>query len=475
MVPSNLPIHSETHGETLADYEDQSIALYFANDLPFPYVGFSIMALLGAWLLQPSYSYFYVGLWLLLGVAVMVLREVFVRQARPLLDQGLAAKTVLRGFTFLALMLGIFWGVFVGMYLDPNDHLSVMLVGACVTGLIGGAVTPLSRFLATYYAYVIPIVLPGIWRLVMSDELHNFGVAGLATAYFFTMGGYAHITNRLHRESMRLRFDNQRLIADLEQRNAEVESASRDKSLFLAGVSHDLKQPIRAIGIYTGFLRHSVAKEFNPQVVLQTTEKIETATKTVHRQINRLLELSRLESGNIPMQEERLSLEAVFSLMHELLVSEARGRDVQLRFALGRQRQVWADRRMLESILVNLISNAIKHAGGGRVYVGTRLRTSYPEGQQLCVEVRDNGAGIAAHQLTLLFDAYRSFDDRSASESHGLGLAIAKAQATYLGCDIDVASALNQGSTFTLCGLRSASTVHNPLQRRSTHETAQAR
>ena len=129
---------------------------------------------------------------------------------------------------------------------------------------------------------------------------------------------------------------------------------------------------------------------------------------------------------------------------------------MQLRFALGRQRQVWADRRMLESILANFVSNAIKHAEGGRVYVGTRLRTSYPEGQQLCVEVRDNGSGIAPHQLPLLFDAYRSFDDRQASESHGLGLAIAKAQATYLGCDIAVNSAPGHGSTFTLCGLPTA-------------------
>ena len=56
--------------------------------------------------------------------------------------------------------------------------------------------------------------------------------------------------------------------------------------------------------------------------------------------------------------------------------------------------------------------------------------------------------------MPLLFDAYRSFDDRAASESHGLGLAIAKAQASYLGCDITVASQPGCGSTFTLCGLR---------------------
>jgi signal transduction histidine kinase len=97
---------------------------------------------------------------------------------------------------------------------------------------------------------------------------------------------------------------------------------------------------------------------------------------------------------------------------------------------------------MLDSILSNLLSNAIKLAEGGRVYVGTRWRrTGGADGlPRFCIEVRDSGTGISPEQLPLLFDAYRSFDDRQASASHGLGLAIAKAQASYLGCDIHVRS-----------------------------------
>jgi len=76
--------------------------------------------------------------------------------------------------------------------------------------------------------------------------------------------------------------------------------------------------------------------------------------------------------------------------------------------------------------------------------------------------VRDNGVGISEEQVPLLFDAYRSFDDRRASESHGLGLAIAKAQASYLGCDIHVRSQPGCGATFTLAGLRTESTDATP-------------
>ena len=109
---------------------------------------------------------------------------------------------------------------------------------------------------------------------------------------------------------------------------------------------------------------------------------------------------------------------------------------------------------MLESILQNLISNAIKYTSDGAVYIGPRVRKGYRAKRELCFEVRDSGCGIPLAQQAHLFDAYRSFDDRLASESHSLGLALAKAQATYLGCDIDVRSQPGCGSTFTLGGLR---------------------
>ncbi|CAM8671795.1 BaeS Signal transduction histidine kinase [Comamonadaceae bacterium] len=441
---------------TLERYEEKAFALYLVNDIRYPYISVTVMSAVSAWLMYGRVANWVIALWIAAGIGASALREAFVRHMKPKLAQDQGHTTILRGFAVSSFMTGVIWAVFFVLYIDTSDPVSVLVVGSYVAGHVGGVVTLLAFYLPAFYLFVLPVVLPSALILAASDEPVYWALSLLTFAFLFSMSGYAHITNRLHRESMRLRFDNQRLIADLEQRNAEVEKTSRNKSLFLAGVSHDLKQPIRAIGMYTGFLRHSTSKGLSPSVVLQTADKIETAASAVHRQISRLLELSRLESGSMPVQLEALNLHDVLKPVHELLSSEAHTRRVQLRFAAGCSRQVWADRRMLESILINFISNAIKHAEGRRVYVGTRVRTSYPEGQRLCIEVRDGGTGIAAYQLPWLFEAYQSFDDRAASESHGLGLAIAKAQATYLGCEIDVRSQLGCGSTFTLCGLRSA-------------------
>lgn len=439
----------------LAPYEEKAFALYFVHDIRYPYVSVTLMSVVSAWLMHDKVANAVIAIWIAAGIAASVLRELFVHHMKPQLAQQRGHTTILRGFAASSLVTGLIWGTFASLYFDARDPMTLLVVGSYVAGHVGGAVTPLSIYLPAFYLFVLPTLLPYVWLLATAGQPVYLALAGLTLLFLFSMLNYAHVTNRLHRESMRLRHENQSLIADLELRNAEVESASQNKSLFLAGVSHDLKQPIRAIAMYTGFLRHHAPPDSGSSVVTQTAEKIEAAVSAIHGQISRLLELSRLESGAMPLNPEWIDLDDVLTPVHQLLAPQAQNRGVQLRLALGRQRQVWADRRMLESILTNFIGNAIKHAERGRVYVGTRLRDQYPAGQQLCIEVRDNGSGIPAHQLPLLFDAYRSFDDRQASESHGLGLAIAKAQASYLGCDIDVNSAPGCGSTFTLCGLRS--------------------
>jgi len=437
----------------LQAYEEKVFARYFVYDIHYPYISLTLMSLVSVWLMYGHVPTVSIALWFFGGGAVSLLRLVFVWRMKPILAQGRGYRTVLWGFGLLLLLAGMTWGAFAWLYFDVQKPLTLLMVGCYLAGHVGGAITPLSIYLPTFYFFALPAILPYVYLLAKAGTEEHLVLAGLSMLFLFSMSGYAHVTNRLHRESMRLRFENQSLIEDLGLRKADAENASRTKSLFLAGISHDLKQPIRAIAMYTGFLRHNAAPSNGDDVVVQTAAKIETAVASIHGQITRLLELSRLESGAMTLHPEAVPLEDVFAHCHSLFAAQAQAQQLRLQFA-HRQQVVWADRRMLQSILENLVSNALKHTPRGAVYVGTRLRTGYPAGQQLCIEVRDSGVGIAPAQLPLLFDAYRSFDDRAASESHGLGLAIAKAQASYLGCEIEVASQRGAGSTFTVCGLQ---------------------
>lgn len=439
----------------MAGYELRDTARHFARDAPFPYISASIKALVCAWLMSAQSPAHVVGIWAVLSAVAPLAHGYFMKPLRNQIDSPTACRNILAIVALSSLSLGLTWGAFTWLYLDLANTTSVLMAGSVVAGTVGSAAAPLAIFLPSYYLIVVPTVAPLIYVLAQSHQLEHWLLAGLTLAFFFSTAGYAHISQRVHRETMRLRQENQHLISDLGERKAAAESASHAKSLFLAGVSHDLKQPLRAIALYIGVLRHRLDEQADTHGV-QIADKVTFGLRNVHVQISRLLALSRLESGALEVRISQVKLGELFDSLQAIFGPQAHSKGIRLVFAdVGARKQdsVWTDRHMLDSVLQNLISNAIKHTAQGSVYVGTRQRTQFPMGARLCLEVRDSGSGIPLERQTLLFDAYRSFDDRAGSDSHGLGLALAKAQASHMGCDITLLSKPGSGSTFTVCGL----------------------
>jgi signal transduction histidine kinase len=435
------------------------VFLTHLKQAPFMLVGVMLMSLVCAWLMMGHVEQRHILMWLAVCWTLPFVRMGFASYMKPLVESGNGFKLLQVGFATTALISGLTWGAFGILLFDSDRPITIFIIGVALAGITGGLVTSLSMFLPAFYLFTLTACLPFVY-LLFSSGTPELVEAGILCCIFLAANlGYAHVLYRLQSESIYLRFQNLQLLEDLRSRKQDAEAASRTKSLFLAGISHDLKQPIRAIAMYTGFLRHSAAQGAELNVVAETAGKIDVAVESIHGQISRLLELARLESGAVALNTQWLDLGAVFAHAEGMFAGQAQAKGIRLQFAglsLRRYQRVEADARMLESILENLISNAVKHTDHGVVYVGTRLRTSLPMGQRLCIEVRDSGVGIAAELVPLVFDAYRSFDDRKSSESHGLGLSIAMAQATYLGCDIAVASKPGCGSTFTLCGLRTS-------------------
>ena len=442
-VPTLTPGHPD-----LATYERQAFGRYFAFDLHFPLAPVILLTLVCAWLMHGRVADGLIAAWLGFSAVANLAREAFMWHTRPRLESHQRHGLILTVYTWSSLASGLTWGAFAWLYLDPAQPLTQLVVGSIVAGLVGVSVTPLSIHLPAFYTFVLPMLAPYIVLMLRAGGAEQLTLAGMAAVYLGAMANYAHATHRVHRETIRLRHENQQLIGDLTQRKAEAENAARIKGLFLAGVSHDLKQPVRAISLYTGFLQRSPLSALGEARLHDTVHKIDTAARDIHHQINRLLELSRLESGAAPVHLSPVNLGERLHHAVAQWATEAQARAVAVHVREGTPVHLNTDQRMLDSILHNLLGNAIKHAQGTRVLVAVRHQRT-----GLCIEVRDNGQGIAPERLPQLFDAYRSFDDRQATgDSHGLGLAIVRAQAGYLGGDIDVRSAPGQGSTFVFMG-----------------------
>jgi signal transduction histidine kinase len=432
----------------LTTYEQRAFARHFAFDLHFPLAGVAVLTLVCAWLMHGRVANPLILAWLAFSVLANLAREGFMWHTRPRLESHQRHAAVLRAYTWSSLASGLTWGAFVWLYVDPAQPLTQLVAGSIVAGLIGVSVTPLSIHLPAFYTFVLPLLAPYLVVMVLAGGAERLTLAAMAALYLGAMANYAHATHRVHRENIRLRFEKQQLIDDLTVRKAEAENAARIKGLFLAGVSHDLKQPVRAISLYTGFLKRTELLTLGEDRLRDTVHKIETAAGDIHSQITRLLELSRLESGTAPVHLSEVNLSERLCHMVELASPDAHARGIELCVRTGSPVTLTTDVRMLDSIIQNLLGNALKHAQATRVLVAVRHQHT-----GVRVEIRDNGQGIAPERLPQLFEAYRSFDDRQASDSHGLGLAIVRAQAGYLGAQITVRSAVGQGSVFALEGL----------------------
>ena len=229
----------------------------------------------------------------------------------------------------------------------------------------------------------------------------------------------------------------------LREQKEAAERANSAKSRFLAAASHDLRQPMHALSL----LVSAAQLETDPAAQGHIIRRIENGTAALSDLLNSLLDISRLDGGGVEVRQEDFALE---SLMHRLQdtyqsLAEEKGLELVIR---PTKACTHSDPALLERILGNLLSNAIRYTpSGGAVYVAVR-----PRGQDWLIQVRDNGPGIAIKDQETIFQEFVQLSNpqRDRSLGLGLGLAIVQRLIKLLGHQIEVRSLPGQGATFGL-------------------------
>ena len=228
-----------------------------------------------------------------------------------------------------------------------------------------------------------------------------------------------------------------------EQKDA-AERANSAKSRFLAAASHDLRQPMHALSL----LVSAAQRETDPAAQSVIIRRIETGTSALSDLLNSLLDISRLDGGGVQVRQEDFALD---SLMHRLQdtyqgLAEEKGLELLIR---PTKACTHSDPALLERIVGNLLSNAIRYTpSGGAVYVAVR-----PRGQEWVIQVRDNGPGIPLQDQETIFQEFVQLSNpqRDRSLGLGLGLAIVQRLVQLLDHRVEVRSRPGHGATFGLC------------------------
>ncbi|MDP2821840.1 MAG: ATP-binding protein [Sulfuritalea sp.] len=227
---------------------------------------------------------------------------------------------------------------------------------------------------------------------------------------------------------------------DLLREKEAAEHATIAKSHFLAAASHDLRQPLHALGLFVSGLAQSNAAKHEPKLVAQ----IQSSVDTLQNLLDAILDISRLDGGNVVPRLGSFALGDVLDRLADDLSLLADQKGLQLKL---RPTQIWvhSDQKIVERILLNLVGNALRYTRHGGVLVSCRRRRDVVR-----VEVWDTGEGIPEHSREEIFEEYVQLgnSERDQAKGLGLGLAICRRLAGLLGIPMGVRSRPGRGSVF---------------------------
>ncbi|WP_454724139.1 hybrid sensor histidine kinase/response regulator [Delftia acidovorans] len=229
---------------------------------------------------------------------------------------------------------------------------------------------------------------------------------------------------------------------DLAEAKREAEQANRYKTRFVAAAVHDLLQPLNAARMFSSLLRSHLHDDAGRHVA----DSIDGALAAQDAILGSLLDISRMESGQLEVRVRDFALGPLLQVMRHNFGILAESRGLRLS-AVDTRCVVRSDEALLRRILQNFLSNAIRYTRQGRIVIGCRR-----QGQQLRIEVHDQGPGIPESLQHEIFEEFRRLDEGHGDDrGAGLGLAIVERLGRLLGHEIGLRSHLGRGSVFWVC------------------------
>ena len=248
--------------------------------------------------------------------------------------------------------------------------------------------------------------------------------------------------------------DTQKLNDKLEVALKKAEDASLSKTSFLHNMSHDIRTPMNAVLGYAQLMKDELKGKGMPET-LEHLEKLQQSGNLLLSIINNVLDMARIESGRMEIDESYTQIEYILQDLFEIFDDEAKKKNIAFNYKMNVEHDhVLIDITKIKEILVNILSNAIKYTpAGGSVMVNVdELPCNEPGYMMVRTSVSDTGIGMSQEYLTKIFDAFTREQNTTKSKiaGTGLGMSIVKKYVDLLGGTINVESELGKGSTFTV-------------------------
>ena len=336
---------------------------------------------------------------------------------------------------------GAMWGI-AGFAFFSNDPIVMSFLVMLIAGAVSVSIGSLSAFYPAFLLFSIGAIGPFALRLMLEGGAIYWGMGAITLVFLLLNLLNGRNILRSLEKAIRLGIENQNLASALLRQNEIAEEASRAKTRFLAAASHDLRQPVYALQLLTDILDHDLAGTRHHPVI----GNIKSASRGLEDLLNSLLDFSRIDAAAIRPELRHFPIGTVLGRLGREFAQLAAARDLRLEVMPCR---LWvrSDQVLLERVVRNLVSNAIRYTTAGGVVVGCRRR-----GEHLAVQVWDSGPGIPAHLHREIFREFYQLGnpERDRAKGLGLGLAIVDGLARLLDHPVTLASWPGKGSMFAI-------------------------
>ena len=369
-----------------------------------------------------------------------------------------------RSWRVLVVLQGSMWGIAVWLFWGlgtPYDKIALILV---VYGICVSSVQLLATQAWVFLSFISLVLTPTIVRIASDGSQSGHLALAVIVAMLFmatvlmarthltALGQAITLKERTDQLAAQLRTEvaateEARRVADEARRAAEA--ANRAKTQFFAAASHDLRQPLHAMGLFAEALRQ---RSHDPEVA-SLVNSINESVDALEGLFGELLDITRIDTGGVDVIPAPLRLRELFARLRLHFEPIAFEKGLMLSFR-GERHVALADPVLLERVLRNLVSNAIRYTDDGGVLVSCRLRQR-PGGDRLLLQVWDSGIGIAEASLPRIWDEFFQAQSHRPLQAHhrkglGLGLAIVKRLAGLMEAPIGVRSRVGHGTVFSI-------------------------
>ncbi len=399
--------------------------------------------------------------WLSMGVVLWLLRLAhYLRFLRHRHAPAASLQAMRPSWMWLVLGQGGMWALAVWLFWQqgsPYHKLALLLIAYtyCL-----GSVQLLATQWRVFLAFISVVLLPTLLRIITDgSESWRFQLALIMALLFAitVLMGRTYGTALGH--ALRLKRRTEELAEQLraeatisEAARRRAEAANRAKTQFFAAASHDLRQPLHAMGLFAEALRE---RSRDPEVS-SLVNSINESVDALEGLFGELLDITRIDTGGVEVNPAPTRLRELFSRLRLHFEPTAFEKGLMLSFH-GEQHVAMSDPVLLERVLRNLVSNAIRYTDDGGVLVSCRLRRAPAGGgpDMLLLQVWDSGIGISEGSLPRIFDEFYQAQSNRPLQAHhrkglGLGLAIVKRLSDLMEAPIDVRSRMGHGTVFSL-------------------------